>query len=69
MVFQNGDYFGRTVNVAARIGDYARPGEVLVSEDVVAADTSDAVRYEPVGPVSLKGLTAPITLSTAARAD
>jgi adenylate cyclase len=69
VVFQNGDYFGRTVNIAARISDYARPGEVLVSEDVVAADTSDAVRYEPVGPVSLKGLSAPITLSIAVRAD
>lgn len=27
VVFQEGDYFGRTVNVAARIADYARPGE------------------------------------------
>ena len=26
VVFQEGDYFGRTVNVAARIADYARPG-------------------------------------------
>jgi class 3 adenylate cyclase len=26
VVFQDGDYFGRTVNVAARITDYARPG-------------------------------------------
>ena len=67
VVFQNGDYFGRTVNVAARIGDYARPGEVLVSEDVAAADGSGAVRYEKVGPVRLKGLAAPITLCTAAR--
>jgi class 3 adenylate cyclase/DNA-binding transcriptional MerR regulator len=68
VVFQNGDYFGRTVNAAARIGDYARPGEVLVSEDVATADGADGVRYEPVGPVSLKGLTAPITLYTAVRA-
>ena len=37
MVFQEGDYFGRTVNVAARIADYARPGEVLVSQEVVEA--------------------------------
>jgi class 3 adenylate cyclase/DNA-binding transcriptional MerR regulator len=68
VVFQNGDYFGRTVNVAARIGDYARPGEVLVSEDVATADGADGIRYEPVGPASLKGLTAPITLYTAVRA-
>jgi adenylate cyclase len=66
VVFQDGDYFGRTVNVAARITDYARPGEVLVSDQVVAdADPLEAVRYEPVGPVSLKGLSAPITLYTA----
>ncbi len=69
VVFQNGDYFGRTVNVAARISDYAQPGEVLVSEEVAAsARNPEAIRYEPVGPVSLKGLTAPITLYTAVRA-
>jgi len=37
VVFQEGDYFGRTVNLAARIGEYARPGEVLVSQEVVDA--------------------------------
>jgi class 3 adenylate cyclase/DNA-binding transcriptional MerR regulator len=68
VVFQAGDYFGRTVNVAARIGDYARPGEVLVSEDVAADDSSGTVRYDQVGPVSLKGLAAPITLYLAGRA-
>jgi adenylate cyclase len=70
VVFQSGDYFGRTVNVAARIGDYARPGEVLVSDQVVAdADRVEGVRFEPVGPVSLKGLSAPITLYNAVPAD
>jgi adenylate cyclase len=70
VVFQDGDYFGRTVNVAARITDYARPGEVLVSDAVIAAASSlEAVRYQSVGPVSLKGLTAPIGLHTAARAE
>jgi class 3 adenylate cyclase len=66
VVFQNGDYFGRTVNIAARITDYARPGEVLVSDQVVAdANPLESVHFEPVGPVSLKGLAAPITLYTA----
>jgi class 3 adenylate cyclase/DNA-binding transcriptional MerR regulator len=68
VVFQNGDYFGRTVNVAARITDYARPGEVLVSDEVIAADARQAAIYQPIGPVSLKGLTAPMTLHTAVRA-
>jgi class 3 adenylate cyclase len=69
VVFQNGDYFGRTVNVAARIGDHARPGEVLVSDAVVAtAGDLAGVRYEPVGPVPLKGLAAPVSLYAATRA-
>ena len=70
VVFHNGDYFGRTVNIAARITDHARPGEVLVSVQVVAdADRLEAVRFGPVGPVSLKGPSAPITLYTAVPAD
>jgi adenylate cyclase len=70
VVFQHGDYFGRTVNVAARITDHARPGEVLVSDAVVTAtDHLQAVNYAPVGPVSLKGLASPIDLSAATRAD
>jgi adenylate cyclase len=69
VVFQDGDYFGRTVNIAARITDYARPGEILVSDQVVAdVDRLEAVRFEPVGPVSLKGLSAPITLFTVVHA-
>ena len=50
VVFQEGDYFGRTVNVAARIAEYARPGEVLVSQEVVdAADgtSGDVHRDRP----------------------
>jgi adenylate cyclase len=70
VVFQNGDYFGRTVNIAARIAEYARPDEVLVSAAIAeAADASRAARYQPVGPVPLKGLAAPITLYLAAAAD
>ena len=32
VIFQEGDYYGQTVNVASRIAEYARPGEVLVAE-------------------------------------
>ena len=41
-IFQEGDYYGQTVNIAARIADYARPGEVLVSQDVVDASGGTA---------------------------
>ncbi len=37
VLFQEGDYFGQTVNLTARIADYARPGEVLVSQEVADA--------------------------------
>ena len=39
VLLQQGDYYGQTVNVASRIGEYARPGEVLVSQAVVDACT------------------------------
>ena len=35
VVFQGGDYFGRTVNLAARIGEQAPPGQVLVTQEIV----------------------------------
>lgn len=56
MVFQEGDYFGRTVNIAARIAEYARPGEVLVSQQVVDAADRGSVSFTEIGPVELKGV-------------
>ena len=56
VVFQEGDFYGQTVNMAARIGDYARPGEVLVSREVVDATDSALVSFREVGPVELKGV-------------
>lgn len=69
VLFQEGDYFGRTVNVAARIADYARQNEVLVSDDVVAASEDlPGVEFEAIGPVELKGLTEAVSLHVARRA-
>jgi adenylate cyclase len=66
VVFQDGDYFGRTVNVAARITDYACPGEVLVSDSVATATNGPhGVRYQPIGPLALKGVMTPVTLHAA----
>jgi adenylate cyclase len=63
LVFRDGDYFGRTVNVAARIADYARPNEVLVSEVVVeASSTTNGARFEPIGDIGLRGLPEPTPL-------
>ena len=68
VIFRDGDYFGRTVNVAARIADYARPGEVLVSDEVKERWSGDGVRFEAIGPVALKGLKEELTLYTVSRA-
>jgi adenylate cyclase len=67
VVFQEGDYFGRTVNIAARIAEYARPGEVLVSQEVVEAADGIPVSFAEIGPVELKGLSGTLRLHTARR--
>ncbi|MGH8952553.1 MAG: adenylate/guanylate cyclase domain-containing protein, partial [Acidimicrobiia bacterium] len=69
VIFQEGDYFGRTVNIASRMADYARPGEVLVSEEVVEAASATPVTFNAIGPVTLKGVTDPLSLYTAHRSD
>jgi adenylate cyclase len=66
--FQEGDYFGRTVNLAARIADYARPGEVVVSQEVVDAADKAPVAFTEIGPVELKGVPGTLRLYTAHRA-
>jgi adenylate cyclase len=67
VIFQEGDYFGRTVNLAARIAEYARPGEVLVSQEVVNAADGGPVSFTEIGPVELKGVSGPLRLYTARR--
>jgi adenylate cyclase len=68
VVFQEGDYFGRTVNIAARIAEYARPGEVLVTREVVDAADGTPVTFPEIGPVELKGVSGTLRLYTARRA-
>lgn len=68
VVFREGDYFGRTVNVASRIADYARPGEVLVSGEVKERFGGAEVQFAEIGPVALKGLREELTLYVASRA-
>jgi class 3 adenylate cyclase len=65
LVFRDGDYFGKTVNVAARIADYARPGEVLISDSAAQhLPAESTVTLRTVGPIALKGVSDPLTLHT-----
>lgn len=57
------------VNVASRIGEYARPGEVLVSQAVVDACEGAPVSFRSIGPVEFKGTTDAIHLYAASRGD
>jgi adenylate cyclase len=68
VIAQEGDYFGRTVNIAARIADYARPREVLVSEEARLSAGVEEVDFELIGDVPLKGVSRAVRLHKAVRA-
>lgn len=67
VVFQGGDYFGRTVNLAARIGERAQPGQTLVSDEVASSIDDGRFELAPIGPVELKGVARPIRLHAVRR--
>lgn len=67
VILQDGDYFGRTVNAAARIAAHARGHQVLVTDDVMQATAEPDVRFVEVGPVELRGMARPIRLHRALR--
>ena len=67
VLFQEGDYFGRTVNGAARISDHATKGQVLVSQAVVDAADLTEVGFTSIGAVELKGLLEPMVLYKVSR--
>jgi adenylate cyclase len=67
VVTQGGDYFGRTVNLAARIAAHAGPGQVLVSERVAEAGPPAGVALAEAGEVQLKGFARPVRLLEARR--
>ena len=68
VVAQGGDYFGRTVNLAARIAAHAGAGQVLVSGSVVESAAPPGVAFVEVGEVPLKGFARPVRLLEACRA-
>jgi adenylate cyclase len=65
VVFQDGDVYGRTVNIASRLASVAKAGQVVVGEEV--ARRADGFSYQDMGPVPLKGMKVPMRLFRAAR--
>jgi adenylate cyclase len=60
VIRQDADYFGRTVNVAARLAGRAEAGQTLVNDEVVRAAAGDGLRFSDLGPVQLKGIPQPV---------
>jgi class 3 adenylate cyclase len=67
VVFQDGDVYGKTVNLASRIASYAGAGQVLASDETVGRSPGRGVHFESLGPVSLHGMARPVTLHRAVR--
>jgi adenylate cyclase len=67
VVTQGGDYFGRTVNLAARIAAQAGAGQVLVSGSVTESPPPRGVAFAEVGEVRLQGFVRPVRLLEARR--
>jgi len=66
LLYDEGDYFGRTVNIAARIGSRAGPGQVYVGEDM-ADVRQEGFRLAEVGRFELKGIAEPVGVFEAVR--
>jgi adenylate cyclase len=70
LVGRDGDYFGHTVNLAARLSGVATAGVILVTGEVkdAVAEAADSIRFESVGGVALKNVAAPVAAFRAERA-
>jgi adenylate cyclase len=65
-LYRDGDYFGRDVNLAARVVARARGGEVLVTDSVMEAiGRIEHLEFENIGEVKLKGFDKPRSLCRA----
>lgn len=67
MVYEEGDYFGRTVNVAARIATQAGADQVFVGAGLARLVRPEGFGLREVGTFELKGIAQPVTLFEAVR--
>ena len=69
VVFQDGDYFGRTVNIAARIAAHATPGQTLVTAEVAELASGCGRAFREFGSLDLKGFARPVRVYQAFSAE
>jgi adenylate cyclase len=67
-LYRDGDYYGRAVNLASRVGARAAGGEVLVTRDVVEA-AGRHLEFRHIGEVRLKGFSESTELFLATRGE
>jgi adenylate cyclase len=67
VIYQDGDYYGKTVNLAARVATQAVGGEVLVTQEVVDNCSLEDVDFSSIGAIPLKGIATPVMLHRATR--
>ena len=67
MLYDQGDYFGRTVNVASRIASHAPAGRIYVGESLVGTVAQEGFTLTDLGTFELKGVAEPMTLYEARR--
>jgi adenylate cyclase len=65
MIQRDGDYFGRTVNIAARLCDAATAGSVLAS--AIVAELTPAQAWRDVGEIELRGVPEPVAAAELSR--
>ncbi|MDQ3742115.1 MAG: adenylate/guanylate cyclase domain-containing protein, partial [Actinomycetota bacterium] len=68
VVYRDGDYYGREVNLSARVVARAAGGEVLVTRPVVDA-AGPHLEFQLIGEVKLKGFSYPTELFLATMAE
>jgi len=64
VIYRDGDYFGREVNLASRVAARSAGGEVLVTRPVIE-HAGPHLEFEPIGHVRLKGFREPTELFVA----
>ena len=64
-----GDLFGLSVVRAARLCAAATAGEVLVGPEIVSVARADGLRFQPRGPMDLKGFPEPVDVYVAVMTD
>jgi adenylate cyclase len=68
-IYRDGDYFGRDVNLAARVVARSRGGEVIVTDAVrEVVEKAGHLAFEDIGTVKLKGFDDPERLSRVTQA-